>query len=98
MSHYDFNQNRECEYFPCHKGANPETFSCLFCYCPLYALGDRCGGNFKYTAKGIKDCSDCLIPHKRENYNLIMSKMPMILEMARRKDSDQYTGKDTPDK
>ena len=36
MSHYDFFQNRECEYFPCHPGADPETFSCLFCYCPLY--------------------------------------------------------------
>lgn len=98
MSYYDFNQNRQCEYFPCHKGADPEMFSCLFCYCPLYALGDRCGGKFKYTAKGIKDCSDCLIPHKRENYNLIMSKMPMILEMARRKDSDHYIDIDTPEK
>ena len=29
MTHYDFFQNRECEYFPCHKGADPETFSCL---------------------------------------------------------------------
>ena len=55
MSHYDFFQNRECEYFPCHKGADPERFSCLFCYCPLYALGEKCGGSFRYTDKGIKD-------------------------------------------
>ena len=53
MSHYDFFQNRECEYFPCHPNADPETFSCLFCYCPLYALGDKCGGNFTYTESGI---------------------------------------------
>lgn len=44
MSHYDFFQNRECEYFPCHPGADPETFSCLFCYCPLYALGTSAAG------------------------------------------------------
>ena len=88
MSNYDFNQNKKCEYFPCHKGANPETFSCLFCYCPLYALGDRCGGNFKYLANGIKDCSECLIPHRRENYNRIMDKMSMIIDMARKKPDD----------
>lgn len=89
MSHYDFNQNRECEYFPCHKGADPEKFSCLFCYCPLYALGDRCGGNFTYTATGIKDCSECLIPHKRENFGYMMDKMKLILEMARKKPDGQ---------
>ena len=44
MANYDFFQNKACEYFPCHQGADPETFSCLFCYCPLYALGDQCGG------------------------------------------------------
>ena len=68
MKHYDFFQNSECEYFPCHKGADPKTFSCLFCYCPLYALGENCGGNFRYTQKGIKDCTNCLRPHIRENY------------------------------
>lgn len=29
-----FFENRECKYFPCHKGL--EDFNCLFCYCPLY--------------------------------------------------------------
>ncbi|MCI7809267.1 cysteine-rich small domain-containing protein [bacterium] len=84
MSHYDFFQNRECEYFPCHKGADPETFSCLFCYCPLYCLGDRCGGSFRYTAKGIKDCSGCLRPHLRENYSVILGKMGDVLELAKK--------------
>ena len=68
MANYDFFQNRECDYFPCHKGADPETFNCLFCYCPLYALGEDCGGNFTYTDSGIKDCSNCLRPHRKECY------------------------------
>ena len=80
-----FFANRECEYFPCHPGADPERFNCLFCYCPLYALGDKCGGNFKYTYGGIKDCSDCMIPHKRDNYDCIIQKYPKLAELARRR-------------
>ena len=69
---FSFFSNRACEYFPCHEGADPENFNCLFCYCPLYFLGDRCGGNFRFTEKGVKDCSGCQIPHKRENYGHIV--------------------------
>lgn len=87
-THYDFFQNRLCEYFPCHTSADPDKFSCLFCYCPLYALGEKCGGNFTYTEKGIKDCSFCLIPHRRENYQRIMAKMPAIADLARKKPAD----------
>ena len=83
--HYDFVQNRACEFFPCHPGIDPEKFNCLFCYCPLYALGDRCGGHFQYTAGGIKDCSACLRPHIRENYDKILEKMPEIMALAQRK-------------
>lgn len=85
MSHYDFFQNSACEYFPCHKGVDPENFNCLFCYCPLYALGESCGGSFTYTEHGIKDCSNCLKPHRRENYEKIMEKMPGLLELAKKK-------------
>ena len=85
MANYDFFQNKECEYFPCHQNADSECFSCLFCYCPLYALGDKCGGNFTYLENGIKDCSACLKPHRRENYNKIMEKMPEIMELAKKK-------------
>ena len=85
MANYDFFQNTKCEYFPCHQGADPESFSCLFCYCPLYALGDQCGGNFTYLESGIKDCSGCLKPHRRENYNKIMEKMGMVMELAKKK-------------
>ena len=83
--HYSYFQNKECEYFPCHAGANPENFSCLFCYCPLYALGDRCGGAFRYTEDGYKDCSGCQIPHKRENYGHINSRYSDIAELAKKK-------------
>lgn len=86
MPNYDFFQNTACEYFPCHPGGNPETFSCLFCYCPLYALGDKCGGAFVYTEQGVKDCSGCLIPHRRENYGRICEKMKDIIELARHRD------------
>lgn len=84
MSQYDFFQHKNCEYFPCHKGAEEESFSCLFCYCPLYALGDKCGGNFTYTENGYKDCSGCLRPHRRENYGEICGKMGQILDMVKR--------------
>ena len=69
---FSFFSNRKCEYYPCHEGADPENFNCLFCYCPLYFLGNRCGGNFRYTEKGVTDCSGCRIPHKRENYGHIV--------------------------
>ncbi len=84
MSHYDYYQNRECEYFPCHKGADRENFNCLFCFCPLYALADKCGGNFTYLENGMKDCSGCLRPHCRENYGKILEAMDMVLEMAKK--------------
>ncbi|MEA4968920.1 MAG: cysteine-rich small domain-containing protein, partial [Candidatus Pelethousia sp.] len=44
--------HKECEYFPCHETSHPEEFNCLFCYCPLYALGERCGGHFSYSPSG----------------------------------------------
>lgn len=79
---YSFFQNRSCEYFPCHKTEKPDDFSCLFCYCPLYALGDKCGGNFVYMESGFKDCSGCLIPHVRGNYGRILDKYPQIAALA----------------
>jgi len=83
--HYSYFQNRECEYFPCHKHGDPENFSCLFCYCPLYALGDKCGGAFEYLEDGTKSCEKCLIPHKRENYGHIVERYTDIAELAKKK-------------
>ena len=74
--------------FPDHpyKVKDDEDFNCMFCYCPLYALGDKCGGNFKYIEMGIKDCSDCLIPHSENGYQYINSKFFEIVELAKKKD------------
>ena len=80
--HYAFFQNRQCEYFPCHATEKPEDFNCLFCYCPLYALGDKCGGGFRYLENGFKDCSACSVPHDRKNYGRILEKYSMIAELA----------------
>lgn len=72
---YKFFQHTGCEYFPCHRTVDEENFNCLFCYCPLYALGEDCGGNFIYMANGVKDCSGCMVPHVRGNYDFVMKKL-----------------------
>ena len=77
---YQYFAHRDCEYFPCHPGANSEKFNCLFCYCPLYALGSDCGGNFSYTADRAKDCSACLYPHAPENYEKIVGRLEELLQ------------------
>lgn len=84
MEHYKFFQNRQCEYFPCHQGAEESTFNCLFCYCPLYALGNQCGGNCSYTKNGIKDCSACIRPHVQNNYDEILSRMGDVMELVKK--------------
>lgn len=81
---FKFFCNRECEFFPCHKVKDENQFNCMFCYCPLYALGDACGGNFKYTEAGIKDCSDCMIPHSPGGYDHINEKFPKLAELAKK--------------
>ncbi len=78
---YKFTQHTKCEFFPCHNIANTAEFNCLFCYCPLYMLKDKCGGNFKYT-NGVKDCSDCLVPHTKGAYEHVMSKMKDIIAIG----------------
>ena len=84
--HYSFFQNRECEYFPCHKGTDPETFNCLFCYCPLYALGKKCGGNFRYNDKGFKDCTNCSFPHRKDNYEKVIGRYGEIIDLVKHMD------------
>lgn len=77
---YSFFCHKECEFFPCHKGVPEEDFNCLFCYCPLYLLGRDCGGNFRYTPGGIKDCTYCTIPHRRTSYSYIASRFQKIVQ------------------
>lgn len=83
---YKFFRHRDCEFFPCHKTEEPEKFNCLFCYCPLYALGEDCGGGFTYTKEGIKDCSSCIIPHSQEGYDYIMENFSKVFDLARKKE------------
>ncbi|MEY8367489.1 cysteine-rich small domain-containing protein [Anaerovoracaceae bacterium 42-11] len=72
---FKFFSHRECEYFPCHETKETEQFNCLFCYCPLYAMGRDCGGNYAYTSDGVKDCSDCMIPHRKDNFDYMMARL-----------------------
>ncbi len=83
MENFKFFTNRDCEFFPCHKVEDESKFNCLFCYCPLYALGDQCGGNFRYMEDDTKDCSQCLAPHGANSYDYIISKWPKIAELAK---------------
>ena len=85
--HFSFFCNKQCEAFPCHAGIPADQFNCLFCYCPLYALGRGCGGNFRYAESGVKDCSGCMVPHRRENYGYITGRYQEIMELVRRIDA-----------
>lgn len=79
-----FFRNTACAYFPCHEGVDAERFNCLFCYCPLYALGPRCGGTFSYTERGIKDCSTCTRLHDGEGgAAIVQQRFADLAELAR---------------
>lgn len=72
MYSYRFFENKDCIYFPCHQGM--EVLNCLFCFCPLY-LRENCPGNPTYIENGgskIKDCTNCMFPHRPENYDNII--------------------------
>lgn len=86
MDHsFRFFANRTCAYYPCHGGADPEAFNCLFCYCPLYWLED-CGGNPGRTAGGVKDCTGCLLPHGPEGYDQVLARLKREFEARRTPD------------
>lgn len=74
-----FFRNTACAYFPCHPNADPETFNCLFCYCPLYFLSE-CLGAPRRTATGVKDCSHCRVPHQPETYDRIVQKLSSAIK------------------
>ena len=79
---FAFFQNTACEYFPCHETQHPERFNCLFCYCPLYALGRQCGGNCVYLESGVKSCEHCAFPHYRANYAAVLARFPELAKLA----------------
>ncbi len=86
---YRYFANRDCKYFPCHPGADPENFNCLFCYCPLYALADKCGGNFYYKDNGVKVCTNCRLPHLAGNYDYVTKKLADAIHEGRLAARDQ---------
>lgn len=63
--------NKECPYWPCH---DLPAVNCLFCFCPLYHLQD-CGGNWTLTAKGVKDCSRCGLPHGQDGWDKVVARL-----------------------
>ncbi|MCL2883692.1 MAG: cysteine-rich small domain-containing protein [Coriobacteriia bacterium] len=76
---YKFFNNQGCKYFPCHslpERYGKDDFNCLFCFCPLYFLGEKCGGHFSFDPeKGVKVCEDCNLPHVPEYYDTILAKL-----------------------
>ncbi|MFV0498548.1 MAG: cysteine-rich small domain-containing protein [Bacilli bacterium] len=72
---HKFFKNSECKYFPCHKTNDIDSFNCMFCFCPLYCLGDKCGGKFEYTATGVKSCIECELPHRIEFYDEVIKRL-----------------------
>ena len=90
---YPFVTHRDCPYFPCHEGVPDQDFNCLFCYCPLYALGPDCGGNYSYNEHGYKDCTACAMPHRGDaGTKLVKLHYPHLAELARRGGSDSSEG------
>lgn len=75
---YKFFENKECEYYPCHKGMT--SINCLFCYCPFYSW-EECPGKNEYIKKSdgrqIKDCSSCNFPHDISNRDKIIEYLKM---------------------
>jgi len=74
-------QNKNCEFLPCHKGIPEDEFNCLFCFCPLYILKDKCGGDYT-RINNKKNCSLCGRPHKKDGYEFIMSKLDKSVKMG----------------
>ncbi len=83
MENYKYFKNDKCEYFPCHKTDSEAFFNCMFCYCPLYFMDEKCGGGFYYTENDIKCCDKCLIPHKEDGYDYIMNKIRTYFDNER---------------
>jgi Zn-finger protein len=77
-SHYF--ENRDCEYYPCHK-IETEGFNCLFCFCPLYFA--ICPGTPHYEEQNrvmFKTCTECEYPHRPENYQAIVEFIAAMLK------------------
>ena len=40
--------------------------------------------SFRYLENGVKDCSNCLLPHGRGSYSYVISKFPELMELAKK--------------
>ena len=68
---HSFFENKECEYYPCHKDTH--EINCLFCYCPAYTDPQCPGvkaGFGTILNNGVKDCSSCTLPHRPHNFRV----------------------------
>ncbi len=73
MNYYKYFTNNLCEYYPCH---NIDNINCMFCYCPLYFIDCDCG-NYTICGNGVKDCSDCVIPHDENSWEYITNQLKL---------------------
>ena len=79
-----FFQNTACPHFPCHANIQQDDFNCMFCYCPLYPLGTECGGDYRFTSRGVKDCSACTRNHQGlVGAQWVLSRIPDVLNATR---------------
>jgi len=67
---YKHFSNTKCKYYPCHP---IKDMNCLFCFCPLYPYAD-CGGNLTML-NGVKDCSNCTLPHESGGWEKIIDRL-----------------------
>ena len=65
------NKYNQCKFYPCH---NLQNMQCEMCFCPIYN-DNNCEGNFIILPNGIKDCSNCIIPHTKAGYESILNKL-----------------------
>jgi len=70
---HTFFANTACKYYPCHADVDSDGLNCMFCFCPLYTAD--CGGQYTFTAAGIKDCSACLLPHTKDGFAYIVARL-----------------------
>ncbi|MFR6561455.1 MAG: cysteine-rich small domain-containing protein [Eubacterium ventriosum] len=83
---FSYFSHRKCEFFPCHKNADGNNFNCLFCYCPLYTLGDKCGWRILgIWIMGLRIARDCLYPHFKENYGKVVERFSEIVKSMNEK-------------
>lgn len=55
--------DKDCEYYPCHKGLE----DCTYCYCPIYPCEDIHLGHWfiKRGSEKVWDCTCCKLFHKK---------------------------------